>query len=157
MNLMEQTFSFFSKRYVLMSFLLTGLFFLVGLNNTSAQQTASGGVNPHVGIAQAFGVTAYPLGTFDPAATVETIKEILIPLKPLIGHGATPAQELQFAYLSAILTDVAGSSIAVEISLLTRLEELKGSKHLSGAMNQTKFNPTTQLANLYNQTVNAIQ
>ena len=140
-----------------MSFLLTGLFFLVGLNNTSAQQTASGGVNPHTGIAQAFGVTAYPLGTFDPAATVETIKGIIIPLRPLIGHSATQAQELQFAYLSAILTDVGNSSIAVEISLLTRLEELKDSKHLTGAMNQTKFNPTTQLANLYNQTVNAIQ
>lgn len=140
-----------------MSFLLTGLFFLVGVNNTSAQQVASGGVNPHTGIAQAFGVTAYPLGTFDQAATVETIKGILIPLKPLIGHGATQAQELQYAYLSAVLTDVGAYSIAVEISLLKRLEELKDSKHLSGALNQTKFDPTTQLANLYNQTVNAIQ
>ncbi|MDZ4748689.1 MAG: hypothetical protein SH808_09395 [Saprospiraceae bacterium] len=154
---MEQTFSFFSKRNVLMSFLLTGIFFLVGLNSANAQQTASGGVNPHTGIAQAFGVTAYPLGTFDQASTVETIKGILIPLKPLIGHGATDAQELQYAYLSAVLTDVGTYSIAVEISLLKRLEELKDSKHLSGALNQTKFNPTTQLANLYNQTVNAIQ
>ncbi len=154
---MKNTFSLFSQRNVLVSFLLTGLFFLVGLNSTNAQQAASGGVNPHTGIAQAFGVTAYPLGTFDQAATVETITGILIPLKPLIGHGATQAQELQYAYLSAVLTDVGTYSIAVEISLLKRLEELKDSKHLTGALNQTKFNPTTQLANLYNQTVNAIQ
>jgi hypothetical protein len=154
---MKNTFSLFSQRNVLVSFLLTGLFFLVGMNSTNAQQTASGGVNPHTGIAQAFGVTAYPLGTFDPTSTVETITGILIPLKPLIGHGASHAQELQYAYLSAVLTDVGAYSIAVEISLLKRLEELKDSKHLTGALNQTKFDPTTQLANLYNQTVNAIQ
>ncbi len=154
---MKNTFSLFSQRSVLVSFLFTGLFFLVSLNNTNAQQIASGGVNPHIGIAQAFGVTAYPLGTFDQASTVETIKDILIPLKPLIGHGASQAQELQYAYLSAVLTDVGTYSIAVEISLLKRLQELKSSKHLSGPLNQANFNPTTLLANLYNQTVIAIQ
>jgi hypothetical protein len=157
MNLMEQTFSFFSKRNVIMSFLLTGLFFLAGLNSTSAQQAASGGVNPHTNIALSYGVTAQPLGTFDPASTIETLHGIVFPLRPLIGHGATQAQELQFAYLNAVLTDVEYSSIAVEISLLKRLDELKESKHLAGSINQTKFNATTQLANLYNQTVNALQ
>ena len=157
MNLMEQTFSFFSKWNVLMSFLLTGLFFLVGLNSTNAQQSAGGGANPYTGIAQAFGVTAYPLGTFDQATTVTTLTDILIPLKPLIGHGASQAQELKYAYLSTVLADVGAYSIAVEISLLKRLEELKDSKHLGGAMNQTKINPTAQLAALYNETVNALQ
>ena len=134
-----------------MSFLLTGLFFLVGLNSTNAQQSAGGGANPYTGIAQAFGVTAYPLGTFDQAT------DILIPLKPLIGHGASQAQELKYAYLSTVLADVGAYSIAVEISLLKRLEELKDSKHLGGTMNQTKINPTAQLAALYNETVNALQ
>lgn len=157
MNLMEQTFSFFSKRNVLVSFLLTGLFFLVGLNSTNAQQSAGGGANPYTGIAQAFGVTAYPLGTFDQATTVTTLTDILIPLKPLIGHGASQAQELKYAYLSTVLADVGAYSIAVEISLLKRLEELKDSKHLGGTMNQTKINPTAQLAALYNETVNALQ
>jgi len=137
--------------------MLPGLFFLVGLNSTNAQQTAGGGANPYTGIAQAFGVTAYPLGTFDQATTVTILKDILIPLKPLIGHGASQAQELKYAYLSVVLTDVETSSIAVEISLLKRLEEMKNSKHLGGAMNQTKINPTAQLANLYNETVNALQ
>ena len=66
---MKNTFSLFSQRNVLVSFLLTGLFFLVGLNSTNAQQSAGGGANPYTGIAQAFGVTAYPLGTFDQATT----------------------------------------------------------------------------------------
>ena len=140
-----------------MSFLLTGLFFLVGLNSTNAQQSAGGGANPYTGIAQAFGVAAYPLGTFDQATTVTTLTDILIPLKPLIGHGASQAQELKYAYLSTVLADVGAYSIAVEISLLKRLEELKDSKHLGGAMNQTKINPTAQLAALYNETVNALQ
>ena len=100
---MKNTFSLFSQRNVLVSFLLTGLFFLVGLNSTNAQQSAGGGANPYTGIAQAFGVTAYPLGTFDQATTVTTLTDILIPLKPLIGHGATQAQELKYAYLSTVL------------------------------------------------------
>ena len=122
-----------------------------------AQQSAGGGANPYTGIAQAFGVTAYPLGTFDQATTVTTLTDILIPLKPLIGHGASQAQELKYAYLSTVLADVGAYSIAVEISLLKRLEELKDSKHLGGTMNQTEINPTAQLAALYNETVNALQ
>ena len=121
---MKNTFSLFSQRNVLVSFLLTGLFFLVGLNSTNAQQSAGGGANPYTGIAQAFGVTAYPLGTFDQATTVTTLTDILIPLKPLIGHGASQAQELKYAYLSTVLADVGAYSIAVEISLLKKQKKL---------------------------------
>jgi len=64
---------------------------------------------------------------------------------------------LKYAYLSTVLADVGAYSIAVEISLLKRLEELKDSKHLGGTMNQIKINPTAQLAALYNETVNALQ
>lgn len=140
-----------------MSFLLTGLFFLVGLNSTNAQQLARGTANPYTGIAQSFGVTAYPLGNFQQPEVVTALQNVLIPIKPLIGHGASQAQELKYAYVSLVLTDVEQSSIAVEISLLKRLEEMKNSKHISGAMNQTKSNPTNQLANLYNEIVNELQ
>jgi len=154
---MKNTFSFISQRNVLVSFLLIGLFFLVGLNNTNAQSTAAGLNNPYTSIAQAFGVTAYQLGTFEETHTKDALLAMLTPIKPLIGHNATPAQELLYQYGTLVLTDVGTYSIAPEISLLKRLQEMKNSKHLSGAMNQTKIDPTAQLANLYNQVVTAIQ
>jgi hypothetical protein len=154
---MKNTFSFFSQRNVLMSFLLTGLFFLVGANSANAQQLARGTANPYTGIAQSFGVTAYELGHFDQAEVITALQNVLTPIKPLIGHGASEAQELEYAYVSAVLADVEGSSIAVEISLLKRLDEMKNNKHLNGPMNKLNNNGTVQLANLYNETVNELQ
>lgn len=154
---MTNTFSFISQRNVLVTFLLAGFFFLVGLNNTNAQQAARGTANPYPEIAQSFDVTAYSLGHFDPTSTVIALEAIMTPIKPTIGYGASHADELKYAYLSAIVSDVKGASIAVEISLLKRLEELKNNKHLGGTLNTTQGNSTSQLRNLYNNTVSSIQ
>lgn len=155
---MKNTFSFFSQRNVVLAFMLTGFFFLLGMNNASAQlATAKGNLNnPYTSIAQSFGVTAYPLGQFDQAEVIEALDGIMTPIKPLLGHGASQAQELKYEYVSAVLNDV-NHDVAVEISLLTRLQELKDSKHIAGPMNQTKVNPTQQLAALYNEVVNELQ
>jgi hypothetical protein len=154
---MTNTFSFISQRNVLVTFLLAGFFFLVGLNNTNAQQAARGTANPYPEIAESFDVTAYDLGHFDPASSVEALTAIMIPLKATLEQGGTHADELKYAYLSGIVSDVEGSSIAVEISLLTRLEGLKTNKHLGGTSNQVKGGQYTQLTNLYNSTVSSLQ
>lgn len=140
-----------------MSFLLTGLFFLMGTSNSNAQELARGTANPYISIAQSFNVPAYALGHFDQAEVKAELLETLLALKPLIGHGASQAQELQFAYLNKVYGDVADLSIAVEISLLKRLEEMKDSKFLAGVQNQTKTTSTQQLAGLYNQTITQLQ
>ena len=140
-----------------MSFMLTGFFFLMGMNSSNAQLALARGTNnPHTSIAQSFGVAAYQLGHFDQAEVIPALEGILTPIKPLIGHGASQLQELTYAYVSKVLVDVQ-QDIAVEISLLTRLEELKNSKFLAGPMNQTKTNPTAQLAALYNGVISELQ
>ena len=154
---MKSTFSFFSQRNVGLALMLTGFFFLLSVNSSSAQVASAGGTNnPHTSIAQSFGVTAYPLGHFDQAEVIPALEGIITPLKPLIGHGASQLQELTYAYVSKVFVDVQ-QDVAVEISLLKRLEEMKSSKFLSGTMNQTKINPTSQLAGLYNSVVAELQ
>ena len=153
---MTNTFSFISQRNVLVTFLLAGFFFLVGLNSTNAQQTARGISNPYPEIAQSFGVTAYDLGHFAPSSTITALEGIMAPLKQSIGNGASDQEELKFAYVSKVLSDVKGASIAVEISLLKRLDELKGNKHMSGS-NQTYMNQLPQLTSLYNEVVSSLQ
>jgi hypothetical protein len=154
---MKNTFSFFSQRNVLLSFMLTGFFLLMGMNSSNAQQSSAAGTNnPNASIAQSFGVTAYPLGHFNQDEVIPALEGIITPLKPLIGHGASQLQELTYAYVSKVFGDVQ-QDIAVEISLLKRLEEVKNSKFLSGTMNQTKNNPTAQLAALYNSVVAELQ
>ena len=154
---MTNTFSFISQRNVLVTFLLAGFFFLVGLNNTNAQEAARGTENPHQDIAQSFDVTAYELGHFDQNSSVAALTAIMEPLKVAIADGGTHADQLKYAYLSAIVSDVQGSGIAVEISLLTRLEELRTNKHLGGTSNQVHQNLNAQLTNLYNTTVSSLQ
>lgn len=156
---MTNTFSFISQRNVLVTFLLAGFFFLVGLNNTNAQQAARGTANPYPEIAESFDVTAYDLGHFDPNSSVDALTAIMVTLKPTLGPGASDADQLKYAYLSAIVSDVQGSSIAVEISLLTRLEELKSNKqHIGGTSNLLQGGQQyTQLTNLYNTTVSSLQ
>ena len=140
-----------------MTFMLAGFFFLLGVNNSNAQIATAGGTNnPHTSIAQSFGVAAYPLGHFDQAEVVPALEGILTPLKPLIGHGASQLQELTYAYVSKVFVDVQ-QDVAVEISLLKRLEEMKNSKFLAGPMNQTKNSPTSQLAALYNSVIAELQ
>lgn len=154
---MKNTFSFFYQRNVLLSFILSGFFFLMGVNSSNAQMaSAAGTTNPKTSIAQSFGVAAYQLGHFNQDEVIPALEGIITPLKPLIGHGASQLQELTYAYVSKVYADVQ-QDVAVEISLLTRLEELKNSKFLSGTMNQTKNNSTTQLAALYNSVIAELQ
>lgn len=153
---MTNTFSFISQRNVLVTFFLAGFFFLAGINTTNAQQLARGTDNPYPEIAESFDVTAYELDHFDRAHVIEVLEEIFAPLRHLHG-GGTHEQELQFAYLSGLIPDIKGLSVSTSISLLTRLEELKGNKHLVGQMNTTQMDSMDKLRDLYIQTVNAIQ
>lgn len=140
-----------------MSFLLTGLFFLVGLNNTEAQQSARGTANPYTAIAQSFGVAAYPLGTFEQTAVKTALENILTTIRPLLENGASQTQRLTYEYVSRVLSDV-NYNIAVEISLLKRLEEMKRSKNLIIPNNQVgSYQHGSQLVTLYNNTVNELQ
>ncbi len=153
---MKRTFSFFSKRNAFLCFLLTGLFFLLG-NNVEAQERARDNTNPHAAIANDFGVTAYPFGTFNREEAIEVLEGILNPIKPLIGHGATSAQIRKYNYVNAVLTDIQGYSIAVEISLLTRLKETRTGAKVGGSNTLVGNLPDTQFANLYNEVVNELQ
>jgi hypothetical protein len=154
---MTNTFSFISQRNVLVTFLLAGFFFLVGLNNTNAQQVARGAANPYPEIAESFDVTAYDLSHFDRDHAIEVLSGIYDPLRHLHGLG-THQEELQAEYIGNVLSDVKEAFIAVEISLLTRLEELKSNKHLGGTSNQLQGGQQyTQLTNLYNSTVSSLQ
>lgn len=158
---MKNTISFFSQRNVLLSFLLTGLFFLLGMTNTSAQDSYKGTDNPHTAIAQYFTVTAYPLGHFQPNEVIQKLTGIITPLKQVIGQGnATQAQKLKYTYVTQVLSDVQ-YHIAVEISLLKRLDELKKGKTIDKPADtaQTVLSQisTSDLHNLYNEIVNQLQ
>ena len=154
---MTNTFSFISQRNVLVTFLLAGFFFLVGLNNTNAQQVARGAANPYPEIAESFDVTAYDLSHFDRDHAIEVLSGIYDPLRHLHGLG-THQEELQAEYIGNVLSDVKEAFIAVEISLLTRLEELKSNKHIGGTSNQLQGGQQyAQLTNLYNSTVSSLQ
>ena len=103
---MTNTFSFISQRNVLVTFLLAGFFFLVGISNTTAQQVARGAENPYPEIAETFDVTAYDLGHFDPASSVAALEAIMGPLKETLEQGGSDADELKYAYISSIVSDV---------------------------------------------------
>ena len=136
--------------------MLTGLFFLLG-NNIQAQERARDNANPRQAIADDFGVTAYPLGHFNREEAIEVLEGILATIKPLIGHGATSAQVRKYNYVNAVLTDVQGYSIAIEISLLTRLKETRAGAKVGGSNTTVGNLPDTQFANLYNEVVNELQ
>jgi hypothetical protein len=153
---MTNTFSFISQRNVLVTFFLAGFFFLAGLNTTNAQQLARGTDNPNPEIAEAFDVTAYDLGHFDPASSATALEDIMVPLKDNLGNGATDYEELLYAYVSAVYLDLQ-TDIAVEISLLKRLDSMKGNKHMGGSMGETQMDHMDELTDLYNDVVNSLQ
>lgn len=153
---MKRTFSFFSKRNALLCLMLTGFLFLLGTNSMNAQESARGYSNPESSIAQKFNVTAYDILTFDPAETIAALNQIAAGLKPLLTHSATPAQKMKYQYVSAVIRDVEGLSIAVEISLLKQLDKLSTTTKIGGS-NQTSSGLSPQYSNLYNEIVTAIQ
>ncbi|HJW29057.1 MAG TPA: hypothetical protein VJ508_07375, partial [Saprospiraceae bacterium] len=129
-------------------------FLLLGNGALNAQATAAGGNNPHVDIAQHFGVVAYPLGNFDRDVVIAALESIASDIKPILDSHATSYQKLEYAYVSNLLLDVQGGYVAVEVSLLKRLEELKNNTKLLGGQNNLPngtFSP--QYANLYNDVV----
>ncbi len=153
---MKNTFSFFVQRNVLLSFMLTGFMFLLGTNDSQAQNLARGTQNPHLDIAQSFGVLGYALGHFDRDEAIAALTAIGTELKPIIQqHGGTQYQKMKYAYVSNVLTDVQTYSIAVEISILKRLDELKKSgKFVGGGAGNTLTGSTSpQYAGLYNEVV----
>ena len=155
---MKRTFSFFTKRNALWCFVLTGMFFLVGISNSSAQDNAGGFDNPETAIAQQFNVTAYQIGTFDREEAIEVLKGIATEMKANLGHNPSLSDRMKYKYISDVLQDVEAYSIAVEISLLKKLANLKNSKILaSGNSSTTGGTPPAQFANLYNEVVNELQ
>jgi len=122
-----------------------------------AQERARDNTNPQTAIANDFGVTAYPLTTFNREEAIEVLEGIVTTIKPLIGHGATSAQVRKYNYVNAILTDIQGYSIAVEISLLTRLKDVRTGAKIGGSSTSVSNLPDTQFANLYNEVVNELQ
>jgi hypothetical protein len=155
---MKRTFSFFTKRNALWCFVLTGMFFLVGISNSSAQDNAGGLDNPEIATAQQFNVTAYPIGTFDREEVIEVLEGIAADLKANNGHNPSITVQMKYKYISDVLQDVRAYSIAAEISLLKKLAKLKDSKILSGSNSSTTGGtPPAQFANLYNEVVNELQ
>ena len=149
---MKRSFSFLAGNKVFLCFLLAGFFMLAGINNTTAQTTASNGANPHIDIAQKFGVTAYPLSTFDQAEAIAVLQQLIAPLEPIIiNGGGSNVQKTSYAYYTAALNDINKYSIAPEISLLKRM----GAIH-SGELKANLTNHQQLLKNLYNQIVSEL-
>lgn len=155
---MKRTFSFFTKRNALWCFVLTGMFFLVGISNSSAQDNAGGFDNPETAIAQQFNVTAYQIGTFDREEAIEVLTSIATDLKANYGHNPSLSVRMKYQYISDVLQDVEAYNIAVEISLLKKLAKLKESKIMAMGNSSTSGGaPPAQFANIYNEVVNELQ
>jgi len=125
--------------------LLTGVFFLLSVNNSSAQENAQGSVNPYTHIATKLDVSAYPLGTFDRHHCMEVLDQILTGLKPLMGNGGgTLNQKLKYDYCSKMLLDINSQYVAPEITMLTSLSGLTEKTNTAGI-------EQSQLRTLYNE------
>lgn len=131
--------------------LLAGVFFLLSINNATAQQSAQGTLNPYTHIATKLDVTAYPLGTFERDHAMDVLQQILTGLKPLLGNGGgSLTQKLKYNFCNKVLADINNQYIATEISLLTSLSGLMSEN------NSTQIQQS-QLRNLYNEIVNQLQ
>lgn len=149
---MKRSFSLFHRNNVFLCFLLAGFFILVGNNNATAQELATSGANPKIALAQKFGVTAYSLGTFDPAEAITVLQQHIEPLEHIVaGGGGTELQQATYAYLTAALNDISTYSIAPEITLLTRLNAVQRAEASSSTSNNGAF-----FRNLYNQIVSEL-
>ena len=147
---MKKTISFFSKGKALGFVALTGIMFLLSVNNSTAQQTAQGTLNPYTHIAAKLDVTAYPLGTFERTHSMDVLEQILAGLKPLLSNGGgSQSQRLKYDYVNRVLADISTQYISVELSLLTSLSALTGQTSATGIQN-------AQLRDLYNEIVNQL-
>jgi hypothetical protein len=139
------------KHSLVLSAMLTCVLFFSQSPNVYSQQSANGTVNPCAHIATKLNVTAYPLGTFQRAHTMDVMHNILTGLQQVIGSGnATTTQKLKFQFCKSILSDVSNEYIATEITLLTSLSALN-SQH------STVGNQQSILATMYNNVVAQLQ
>lgn len=147
---MKKTISFFSKGKALGFVALTAMMFLLSVNNSTAQQSAAGNLNPYTHIATKLDVTAYPLGTFERTHTMEVLEQILAGLKPLLSNGGgSQSQRLKYDYANRMLADINNQFIGVELTLLTSLSALISTNSGVGVQN-------ADLRALYNEIVNQI-
>ena len=79
------------------------------------------------------------------------LEGIVNTIKPLVGHGATPAQIRKYNYVKRDSDGRSGVFIAVEISLLTRLKDVRAGAKVGGSATSVSNLPNTQFANLYNE------
>jgi hypothetical protein len=129
--------------------LLMCAFFVVSATNARAQQTAHGTANPYASVAQKLNVTAYPLGSISQTSASATLHQITAPLKQQIQDGTATAQmKFKYAYCTQMLSDIDNGHIAVEITLLTSLEQT------SGAVGSI---PVSDKVAIYNEIAAALQ
>ncbi|HLF64336.1 MAG TPA: hypothetical protein VI603_11315 [Saprospiraceae bacterium] len=148
---MKKTISFFTKGKAHCFVLLTGVFFLLSVNNAVAQESAQGTLNPYTHIGAKLDVTAYPLGTFERDHAMDVLQQILTGLKPLLSNGGgTLTQRLRYNFCNKVLADISDNYIATEISLLTSLSALT-------AENSSTEIQQAQLRSLYGEIVNQLQ
>ena len=154
---MKRTFSFFSKKNVLRYLVLTGVVFLLSLTHTMAQDTPNAGNNPYGSIAQDYNVTAYTLGTFDRDEVIVALEDLAAQLEPLAHNN--PSMQIKYKYVRNVLSDVQTYWIAVEVSLLTKLDAMHDNTKIAGQVgHQTVGNTSTSFfTTMYNEVVSAIQ
>jgi len=125
-------------------------FLLLGVNQADAQSlgfaTISSSPSPESRLAQKYGVTAYPLGTWN----LNNAAQILIANTPDVkGQSNAPlASRVTYAYYQLVLSDMQHYSIAPEIALLTNLQKVQEQFKTSAVTENFSF-----LANMYNSTV----
>ena len=149
---MKQTISIFSKgKSLWCGLLLTGGILLFSAATTSAQESANGSVNPYTHVAEKLSVTAYSLGTFERAHSMDVLENILNGLKQTLSNGGgTSYQKLKYQFCNAVLADISTRYVSCEISLLTSLTGLGNVQNKIGTQQ-------SQLVTLYNEVVSQLQ
>ena len=145
---MSQIMSNNLRKYAVAVVLLAA-FWVVGTVESSAQQiTAKNGANPEQLIAQKLGVTAYTLGTANPAEVVSTLNAAAEQLKPNLTD-ATLATKFKYTYYVLVVNDVQNMSIAPEIALLNNLgRAARQVGNVTESMMKTTYNQTISLLGL---------
>lgn len=122
-------------------------FLLLGVTQASAQSlTMSNSTYPESRLAQKYGVTAYPIGTWN----LNNATQILVANTPNVkGQPNAPlASRVTYAYYQLVLSDMQNYSIAPEVALLKNLQKVQEQFKTSAVTENFVF-----LANMYNSTV----
>jgi len=123
-------------------------FLLLGVNQASAQSLtmSSNSTYPESRLAQKYGVTAYPIGTWN----LNNAAQILIANTPNVkGQPNAPlASRVKYAYYQLVISDIQNYSIAPEVALLKNLQKVQEQFKTSAVTENFAF-----LSNMYNSTV----